>query len=89
MEIKQAMNGTPRSPTGGILRVQVAEDRAVDGGTWHSATDQQGTPIARIIPPAVPMFRQVVEYLEAKPVPPGGSTRRADEARAATAVCLR
>ena len=35
------------------------------------------------------MFQQVVEYLEAKPVPPGGNMRRADEARAAVAVCLR
>jgi hypothetical protein len=26
------------------------------------------------------MFQQVVEYLEAKPVPPAGSMRRADEA---------
>jgi hypothetical protein len=69
--------------------VQVAEDLTVDGGTWRLATDQQGTPIARITPPAVPMFEQVVEYLEAKPFPPGGNMRRADEARAATAVCLR
>jgi len=35
------------------------------------------------------MFQQVVEYLEAKPVPRGGNMRRADEARAATAVCVR
>jgi hypothetical protein len=35
------------------------------------------------------MFQQVVAYLEAKPVPPSGSMRRADEARAAVAVCLR
>jgi hypothetical protein len=35
------------------------------------------------------MFQQVVQYLEAKPVPPGGNMRRADEARAAVAVCLR
>jgi len=35
------------------------------------------------------MFQHLVEYLEAKPVPPGGSMRRAEEARAATAVCLR
>jgi hypothetical protein len=35
------------------------------------------------------MFQQVVEYLEAKPVPPSGSMRRADEARAGVAVCLR
>jgi hypothetical protein len=35
------------------------------------------------------MFQQVVAYLEAKPVPLGGTMRRADEARAAVAVCLR
>jgi hypothetical protein len=35
------------------------------------------------------MFQQVVEYLEAKPVPAAGTMRRADEARAAVAVCLR
>jgi hypothetical protein len=83
------MSGTPQLPTSGVLRVQVAEDLTVDGGTWHLAMDQQGAPIAHISPPAVPMFQQVVEYLEAKPVPPGGNMRRADEARAATAVCLR
>ena len=82
------MNGTPQSPTSDVLHVQVAEDFNVDGGIWHLATDQHGTPIARISPPAVPMFQQVVEYLEARAVPPGGSMRRADEARAATAVCL-
>jgi hypothetical protein len=35
------------------------------------------------------MFQQVVEYLEAKLVPPGGNMRRADEARAGVVVCLR
>jgi hypothetical protein len=83
------MSGTLPLPTSGILRVQAVEDLTLDGGTWHLATDQQGTPIAHIGPPSVPMFQQVVAYLESKPVPPGGSTRRADEARAATAVCLR
>lgn len=35
------------------------------------------------------MFQQVVQYSEAKPVPPGGRLRLANEARTATAVCLR
>ena len=35
------------------------------------------------------MFQQVVEYLETKPVPPGGNLRRDEESRAAVAVCLR
>jgi hypothetical protein len=51
--------------------------------------DQKGQPVARITPPATPMFQQVVAYLEAKPVPRGGGARRADEVRFAVAVCLR
>jgi hypothetical protein len=75
--------------SGGALRVRVSEDLELDGGTWNRSEDQKGWHIAKITPPAVPMFQQVVEYLETKPVPQGGNFRRADEARAATAVCLR
>jgi hypothetical protein len=53
------------------------------------SVDRQNHPIAIVAPPAVPMFQQVVEYLETKPVPPGGTSKRDDEARAAVAVCLR
>ena len=74
------MSGAPDLPASGMLHVQVAEDCTLDGGIWHLATDQHGAPTAQISPPAVPMFRQVVAYLEAKPVPPGGNMRRADEA---------
>ncbi len=81
--------GTGDPTTAGILRVQVAEDFTLDGGTRNLTTDQHGAPTAQISPPAVPMFQQVVAYLEAKPVPLGGTMRRADEARAAVAVCLR
>jgi hypothetical protein len=87
--MESGMSGAPDLPASGMLHVQVAEDFTVDGGTWHLTTDQHGAPTAQISPPAAPMFQQVVEYLEAKPVPPGGSMRRADEARAAVAVCLR
>ena len=73
----------------GVLRVQVADDLLLDGGTWELTNDQKGRPVTRIIPPVTPMFQQIVACLEAKPVPPGGSMRRADEARAAVAVCLR
>jgi len=83
------MSGTPDYPARGILHMQVAEDCTLDGGAWNLTTDQHGAPTAHISPPAVPMFHQLVEYLETKPVPPGGNMRRADEARAAVAVCLR
>ena len=73
----------------GLLQVRGADDLHLDGGTWTLTEDQKGQPVARIIPPAVPMFQQVVEYLEVKPVPPGGTLKRDDEARAAVAVCLR
>ena len=83
------MSGTPDYPASGMLHMQVAEDCTLDSGVWSLTTDQHRNPTAHISPSAVPMFRQLVEYLEAKPFPPGGSVRRADEARAAVAVCLR
>ena len=83
------MSGASDLSASGVLHVQVAEDFTLDAGTWHLTTDQHGASTAQISSPAVPMFQQVVEYLEAKPVPPGGNMRRADEARAVVAVCLR
>lgn len=80
---------TANPPSCGVLHVRVADDLLLDGGTWKLIEDQKGQPVARITPPATPMFQQIVEYLETKPVPSGGNIRRADEARAATAVCLR
>ncbi len=80
---------TSEQPSDGVLHVRVADDLLLDGGTWNLTEDQKGRPVARIIPPATPMFQQIIAYLEAKPVPPTGSVRRADEARAAVAVCLR
>ena len=76
-------------PTAGLLRVRVTDDLLLDGGTWQLTEGHDWQPIAKITPPAVPMFQQVVEYLETKPVPPGGTSKRDDEARAAVAVCLR
>ena len=80
---------TSEQPSDGVLHVRVADDLLLDGGTWNLTEDQKGRPVARITPPATPMFQQIIAYLEAKPVPPSGSVRRADEARAAVAVCLR
>jgi hypothetical protein len=81
--------GTPELPSHGVLRVRAAEDLELDGGTWKHTGVQEGWLIATVTPPSVPMFQQVVEYLETKPVPRGGNFRRADEARAAVAACLR
>ena len=79
----------PCPATGGVLRVHVAGDLIIDGGTWKLAESEDRHRIARITPPATPMFQQVVEYLETKPVPPGGNLRRDEESRAAVAVCVR
>ena len=76
-------------PTEGLLRVRVTDDLTLDAGTWDLTVAEDQRPIATIDPSATPMFRQIVEYLEARPVPPGGNMRRAEEARAAVAVCLR
>ena len=56
-------------------------------GAWPADHDRH--PVAVIEPPATPMYRQVAAYLETKPSPPEGNPKRADEARAAVAVCLR
>ena len=87
--MESGMSGASDLPASGMLHVQVADDGTLDGGTWHLTTDQHGAPTAQISPPAIPMFQQVVQYLEAKPVPSGVNMRRADEARAAVSVCLR
>jgi hypothetical protein len=72
-----------------MITVRVTDDLVLNAGSWLQMLDSGQGPIARITPPAVPMFRQVVDYLEAKPPPPAGYVRLADEARAAVAICLR
>ena len=77
-------------PSDYILRVRATEDLILDAGTWHLAADQDHRPVALIESPATPMYQQVAAYLEAKSPPADGSNPKcADEARAATAVCLR
>ena len=80
---------TPDHTSSGMITVGVTEDLVLNAGTWFQTLDLNQRPMARIAPPPVPMFRQVVDYLEAQPPPPGGYVRLADEARAAVAVCLR
>ena len=79
----------PDLPINGAFRVRVTEDLTVDGGTWQLAADDPHGPLVIITPPHVPMYLQVVSYLEAKPAPPVEGVRIADETRAATAVCIR
>ena len=79
----------PCPATSGVLHVHVADDLMLDGGTWELAETADRHRIARITPPATPMFQQVVEYLETKPLPKAGNFRRDAESRAAVAVCLR
>jgi hypothetical protein len=80
---------TPELPSKGILRVRVADDLVLDGGTWHLATDYDRHPVAVVELPTTPMYRQVAAYLETKPAPPEGNPKRADEARAAVVDYLR
>ncbi len=75
--------------SGSALTVRVSEDLVVDAGVCKTVACDDERRIARITPPETPMFLQVVEYLEMMPVPKGGNLRRAEEARAAVAVCLR
>ncbi len=87
--VQGGMMPATKPPLGGALRVRVTDGLILNAGAWRLAADRHQTPTAIIEPPSVPMFQQVVEYLEAKPIPTGGNMRRADEARAAAAVCLR
>ena len=80
---------TAESKSDNVLRVRATDDLVLNAGTWHLAEDDDLRPAAIIEPPATPMYQQVAAYLEAKPAPPEGNPKRADEARAATAVCLR
>jgi hypothetical protein len=67
----------------------VEDDFVLDVGSWLQIVNEHQRLVTRIAPPPVPMFRQVVDYLEAKPQLPDGYVRLADEARAAVAVCVR
>ncbi len=80
---------TPDPASSGMLRVGVKDDFVLDAGCWFQILDEEQLLVTRITPPGVPMFRQVVDYLGAKPSPADRYVRPADEARAAVAVCLR
>ena len=80
---------TPDPASSGMLRVGVNDDFVLDAGSWFQILDEEQLSVTRITPPGVPMFRQVVDYLEAKPSPADRYVRPTDEARTAAAVCLR
>jgi hypothetical protein len=63
----------------GVLRVRVTEDCELDGGAWKPAGDQKGWLIVKITPSTVPMFQQVVDCLETKPVLLGGTSKHGPE----------
>ena len=44
-------------PTSRMLRVSVGDGCALDAGSWRLAVDDHQYPIAKIAPPAVPMFQ--------------------------------
>jgi hypothetical protein len=69
--------------------VSVEDDLVLDAGSWLQTLDEDQRSVTRVIPPSRPMFRQVVDHLEAQPLPASGFVRLADEARATVAVCLR
>ena len=82
------MTSTKAAPSG-TLRVSVEDDFVLDAGSWLQTVDEDQRSVTRVTPPSRPMFRQVVDHLEAKPRPADGYVRLADEARATVAVCLR
>lgn len=72
------------------LHVRVNEELMLDAGTREDVAGPYGLEIL-IRPPAKTLFRQVLDYLEAKPDPPKSSVRSlvSCEGVAATAVALR
>jgi len=80
---------TTQGASSGNLTVRVTDDLVVSAGSWHQTLDRHYRPVAHIEPPSVPMFAQVVEYLESQPLPRNEHVRLADEARTAAAVCVR
>ena len=82
------MTSNKAAPSG-TLRVSVEDDFVLDAGSWLQTVDEDQRSVTRVTPPGRPMFRQVVDHLEAKPRPADGYVRLGDEARATVAVCLR
>ena len=57
-------------PVGQPLRVRVNDELVLDAGTCYRLASSEG-PLWRIEPPATTLFRQLLDYLEAKPDPTG------------------
>ena len=69
------MTSTEAAPSG-TLRVSVEDDFVLDAGSWLQTLDEDQRSVTRVTPPGRPMFRQVVDHLEAKPVWPNKSADR-------------
>ena len=52
---------TPDPASSGTLRVGVKDGFVLDAGSWFQILDEEQLLVTRIIPPQVPMFRQVVD----------------------------
>lgn len=74
----------------GRLPVRVNDELTLDAGTWEDVAGPDG-PERLVRPPAVPLFRQVLDYLRAKPdpSPPPAGSFLGREGLAAAALCLR
>jgi len=60
------MTSTKAAPSG-TLRVSVEDDFVLDAGSWLQSVDEDHRLVTRITPPGSPMFRQVIDHLEAMP----------------------
>jgi len=79
----------PNSASSGTLCVSVNDDFVLDAGRWVQVVNEDQQWVTRVTPPGVHLFQQVADYLESKPSSDERFVRIIDEARAATAACIR
>jgi len=72
------------------LLVRVNDELTMDAGRWFEVRDEGGRIWREVEPPERTLFEQLMDYLEELPPEPRYTgLRLADEAAAATALCLR
>ncbi len=78
------------NPDARRLIVRVSGELTLDAGSWFEGRGESGLTWRQVEPPARTLFEQLVDYLEKLPPEPRYTgLRLADEAAAATALCLR